>query len=101
MILINNSERAVIFGGTILIPSRPCDVNGTSADLKNTYPVLKGLMDNGIVKIISEDEAAAAEDSLASKTLDQLRAYAAEKGIDLTGLTKKDDIVAAIEKAGA
>ena len=58
-------------------------------------------MDNGIVKIISEDEAAAAEYSLASKTLDQLRAYAAEKGIDLTGLTKKDDIVAAIEKAGA
>ena len=36
MILINNSERAVIFGGTILIPSRPCDVDGTSADLKNT-----------------------------------------------------------------
>ena len=48
-----------------------------------------------------KDEAAAAEYSLASKTLDQLRAYAAEKGIDLTGLTKKDDIVAAIEKAGA
>ena len=101
MILINHSDRAVVFGGTILIPAKPCEVDGSSAELKKLYPSLKEKFEAGTIQVASEEEAAEAETNLADQTIEQLKAYAAEKGIDITGLTKKDDIVAAIEKAGA
>lgn len=101
MILINHSDRAVIFDGTILIPAKPCKVDGTSADLKKLYPSLKEKFTVGTIEVLSEEEAAAAETTLTDQTVEQLKAYAADKGIDITGLTKKDDIVAALEKAGA
>lgn len=36
-----------------------------------------------------------------SRTVAELRALAGEKGVDLSGLTKKDDIIAAIESHDA
>lgn len=38
---------------------------------------------------------------LAKLKVDELKAYAAELGVDLEGITKKADIVAAIEAAGS
>lgn len=40
-----------------------------------------------------------ADDPLADKTVNQLKAYAEEKGIDLGDATKKADIIAAIQLA--
>jgi hypothetical protein len=37
-------------------------------------------------------------DAMDAMTVDELKALADEQGVDLTGLTKKADIVAAIKK---
>lgn len=48
-----------------------------------------------------EGEAPAPADPLAAMKVDELKAYAAEKGIDLGDATKKADILAAIRAAEA
>lgn len=45
------------------------------------------------------DKASAAEKPLDKKNLEELKEYAASKEIDITGLTKKDEILAKIKEA--
>lgn len=47
----------------------------------------------------AEEAAGGGEKSLDKMKVDELKAYAAEKNIDLTGADKKDDIIAAIKAA--
>lgn len=98
MKLLNNTARAIVFGGTLLVPATPCDADYKQADLKKEYPAIGTLIDNGSISVLSADEAAQATEDLNAKTLDQLKAIAAEKKIDISKLTKKEDIVAALEK---
>lgn len=50
-------------------------------------------------KLKAENESLKKEDKLEDKTIEQLKEVAAEKNISLDGITKKDDIIAAILKA--
>lgn len=101
MKIVNKSSRAVIYDSTMLVPMIPCEVRESSEDLKKLYPDLKAMFDNDTLEILSEEQAQAAITELNKQTVEQLKAYAAEQNIDITGLAKKDEIIAAIEAAKA
>ncbi len=101
MKIVNKSSRAVIYGSTMLVPMIPCEVSESSEELKKIYPDLKQMFGNGTIEILSEEQAQAAIKVLNEQTVEQLKAYAAEQNINIAGLVKKDDIIAAIEAAKA
>lgn len=101
MKIVNKSSRAVIYDSTMLVPMIPCEVSESSEELKKLYPDLKQMFDNDTIEILSEEQAQAAIKALNEQTVEQLKAYAAEQNINIAGLIKKDDIVAAIEAAKA
>ena len=101
MILLNKSSRAVIYGSTMLVPAIPCEVQESSEDLKKLYPGLKQMFDDKSLVIVNEKQADEATQTLNKQTIEQLKSYASEQNIDITGLTKKDEIIATIEAAKA
>ena len=60
-----------------------------------------GVAEDSLNHLLSLDMIAEVQEAepLGSMTVDELKAYAAEHGIDLTGASKKDDILAAIQAA--
>ncbi len=52
-----------------------------------------------LIKLVVEEPDAAAGDGIEKKTAEQLKEYAAEKGIDLGGVTKNAEIIAKIKEA--
>ena len=99
MIILNKSAKAIIFGHIMLVPETPKDIDMTRDELVGTYPALNEMLDDGTLAIISHEQAEAAVDTLNAKTVEQLKAYAAEHGIDIGTVTKKSDIIAVIEAA--
>ena len=53
-------------------------------------------MTNGLIESVTAKAAAEALSELASKTLEEIQAYAKEKGIELTGKTTKEEMLAAV-----
>lgn len=99
--LINMTQHAIVYGSILLIPAKPVKVPETVKELKEKYPALAKALDNGTLKAVTNAQAKEAEADLAKKTIEELTAYAASQGISLNGATKKDDILAAIQKAKA
>lgn len=98
-ILLNTTQHAMVYGSILLIPAKPVEVKETEDELKTLYPALKKAMNNGVLKVITKAEAKRAEKDLNTQTIEELKAYATSHDIDLTGVTKKDDILAVISKA--
>lgn len=71
-----------------------CDI-GAYRDLERS-DALPLIEDRHVSEVMAEDE----ESPLAKLTVEQLKALAAERKIDLGDATRKADIIAAIELAG-
>ena len=57
------------------------------------------MLASGTLEILTQDEAAQEEQKLEEKTAAELRVYAEAHNIDVAGLTKKADVLAAIRAA--
>ena len=95
--LVNNQPRVWCLGDTDLIPGQKRRVAKEFLD----HPDVKDGLEKGHLTLVEEptEEAPAATDEtidIDGMTVDKLKAYAAEKGIDLGGATLKADILTAI-----
>ena len=99
MIVINRTARVVVFGdGARLVPETPAEIH-MSEDQMNAYPAIAAMLASGALEILTQDEAEQEEQKLEEKTAADLRAYAEAHNIDVAGLTKKADVLAAIRAA--
>ena len=92
----NDGSMIYCLGDTNLIPGAPVkEVPASYLD----HPEVKAAVKKGHLKVL---EGGKTEDpkALEDMTVAELKAYAAEMEIELGGATKKDDILAAIQKAG-
>jgi hypothetical protein len=96
--LVNNSPRVYCLGSTDLIPGKPESVEKHYLD----HPDIAAALEDGDLKQVeeqAEQQAGAGDSAIDKMTVDELRQYAAEKGIDLGDAKVKPDIVAAIKAA--
>lgn len=97
-ILRNNTKRLIVVNGEKLIPGRAtADINVDA--LKSQYPMIADMLANGDLTEITVAQAKAIEEDFESRSLADLKDYAAEKGINIDGLKKKSDIVSVIKAA--
>lgn len=94
-------EKTTICNGRVVVADEEVTVQAKVAD---------NLVERGLAIVVGEevtknenheggDRDENADDELAGMTVDELKEYAAEAGVDLTGKTKKADILAAIREA--
>ncbi len=98
-ILLNTTQHAIVYGSILLIPAKPVEVEENEVELKEKYPALRRALENGTLKAVTKTQAERAEKALTANTIEELKQFAENNNIDLTGLTKKDDIIDAIKKA--
>ena len=82
--------RTTVYNGRVLVPGEELTVNAQKADK---------LVERKLAEIVGEEPEQGADDELDSMTVDELKEYAQEAGIDLKGVTRKADMIAAIRKA--
>ena len=82
-------------------PSGPKRLRGTVMPIDDD--VAAAWAKAGLVELVdvAPEEPEVAPDPLLSLTVAQLRELATERGVDLTGATRKTDIIAALEAAAA
>lgn len=92
-------EKTTTYRGRVLVRDEELNVDAKTAD---------GMVERGLASVVGEivenkqdedTEDGNAGDELSGMTVDELKEYAAEAGVDLTGKTKKADIIAAIREA--
>ena len=82
--------KTTAYNGRVLVPGEELTVNAQKADK---------LVERKLAEIVGEEPEQGADDELDSMTVDELKEYAQEAGIDLKGVTRKTDMIAAIRKA--
>ena len=85
-------EKTAVCRNRVMVPGDELTVDAKTADR---------MVERNLAIVVGEepsDEAQTA-DELTGMTVDELKEYAVEAGVDLTGKTKKDDIIAAIREA--
>lgn len=92
MKVLNNLPKVISAGRVRFIPATPveCDIDA----IRKLYPAIDTMLNNGELKIVSEEEAKKSLDELEEKTVAMLRKIAVKKGIDVKGLKKADLIKA-------
>lgn len=92
MKVLNQLPKVVSAGRVRFIPATPveCDIDA----IRKLYPAIDTMLNNGELKIVSEEEAKKSLDELEEKTVAMLRKIAVKKGIDVKGLKKADLIKA-------
>ncbi len=94
----NTGSMIYCLGDTNLIPGAPAEeVDKSYMD----HPEVKAAIEKGHLTVIEGGDAESEPKSLVDMTVAELKAYAADKGIDLGGATKKEEVLAAIQKAEA
>lgn len=86
-------EATAVVGGQVRVPGDEVAVDAKAADR---------LVERNLAIVVGEetpDDEHHVDDELAGMTVDELKEYADEAGVDLTGKTKKDDIIKAIREA--
>lgn len=86
-------EATAVVRGQVRVPGDGVTVDAKTAD---------SLVERNLATIVGEEtshDEQHVEDELAGMTVDELKEYATEAGVDLTGKTKRDDILAAIREA--
>lgn len=101
VILLNKTARVIVLGGRgRLVPATPFAIESMTADeVKRMYPAVAELIETGEIKVVNKEQAEKAKAELDALTLKELQAYAQKKGINVAGMTKKAEVLAAI-KAG-
>lgn len=84
---INNTRRAVTVGKYLFIPGKSVVVNDAS-ELKKLYPQFAAMVEHGEISELSKTAAKKQESAFEARSLEQLKAKAKEKGINVTGMTK-------------
>lgn len=79
-------EDTVVVCGAVRVAGDEVTVNAKVAD---------GLVERNLATVIGEQHV----DELTGMTVEELREYAVEAGVDLTGMTDKDEILAALREA--
>ena len=82
--------KTTAYHGRVLVPDEELTVNAQEADK---------LVERKLAEIVGEEPEQGADDELDSMTVDELKEYAQEAGIDLKGVTRKADMIAVIRKA--
>lgn len=82
--------KTTAYNSRVLVPGEELTVNAQKADK---------LVERKLAEIVGEEPEQGADDELDSMTVDELKEYAQEAGIDLKGVTRKADMIAAIRKA--
>ena len=82
--------KTTAYNGRVLVPGEKLTVNAQKADK---------LVERKLAEIVGEEPEQGADDELDSMTVDELKEYAQEAGIDLKGVTRKADMIAVIRKA--
>jgi hypothetical protein len=98
--LVNNAARFVIVGRVGLVPGKPVEV-GDLQKLTTLYPELATMIERGDISELTEKAAAKAEADFEKMEVDELKAYAKKKGINIGRASKKETILAAINEAKA
>lgn len=85
-------EDTVIVGGKVVVAGDELTVDAKIAD---------GLVERNLAMVVGEAESDDnhVDDELDDMTVDELKEYAVEAGVDLKGVTEKDDIIAVIREA--
>ena len=85
-------EGTVIVGGKVVVAGEELTVNAKIAD---------NLVERNLATVVGEAETEDehVDDELDDMTVDELKEYADEAGVDLKGVTKKADIIATIREA--
>lgn len=82
--------KTTAYNGRVLVPGEGLTVDAQKADR---------LVERKLAEIVGEEPEQGADDELDSMTVDELKEYAQEAGIDLKGITRKADVIAAIREA--
>ena len=82
--------KTMTYNGRVFVPGEELTVDAQKADK---------LVERKLAEIVGEEHEQGADDELDSMTVDELKEYAQEAGIDLKGVTRKADMIAAIRKA--
>ena len=92
MKVLKQLPKVVSAGRVRFNPATPveCDIDA----IRKLYPAIDTMLNNGELKIVSEEEAKKSLDELEEKTVAMLRKIAVKKGIDVKGLKKADLIKA-------
>lgn len=82
--------KTMTYNGRVFVPGEELTVDAQKADK---------LVERKLAEIVDEEPEQGADDELDSMTVDEMKEYAQEAGIDLKGVTRKADMIAAIRKA--
>lgn len=85
-------EQAVVFGGKVVVAGEELTVDAKVADR-----MVERNLATVVGEIPTDDEHV--DDELDDMKVDELIEYAKEAGVDLKGVSKKADIIAAIREA--
>jgi len=96
--LMNNTAHAIIIGGRLFIPRKPVDNVDIDAIVKK-YPEVLSMMKSGQLVEQTKEEAVVAKKEFEAMEVDELKAYAKSKGIDIGRAREKDSILSKIRKA--
>lgn len=86
-------ESTAVVRGQVRVPGDEVVVDAKTADR---------LVERNLAEIVSEEpphDEQPVDDELTGMTVEELKEYADEAGVDLRGKTKKEDILAAIREA--
>ena len=101
MILMNKTARVIFAGEYRLVSEVPQEVEADKDAFLKLYPRIKSLIDKGDIHIISGEEAKKAAEALEDMTVEHLKEYAVQKGIEIPNGLKKADILDLIKAAEA
>lgn len=82
--------KTMTYNGRVFVPGEELTVDAQKTDK---------LVERKLAEIVDEEPEQGADDELDSMTVDEMKEYAQEAGIDLKGVTRKADMIAAIRKA--
>ena len=89
-------EKTAVCRNQVRVPGDELTVDAKTADrmVERNLAIVVGEEHDGV-----NHEEQNADDELTGMTVDELKEYAVEAGVDLTGKTEKADIIAAIREA--
>lgn len=82
--------KTTTYNGRVLVPGEELTVNAQRADK---------LVERKLAEIVDEEPDQGVDDELDGMTVDELKEYAREAGVDLKDVTRKADMIEAIRKA--
>lgn len=96
--LVNKTARLFIINGVKYIPGRPVEVANVES-LQKQYPEVGELIKAGAFALVDKKEAAKMETDFEKMEVEDLKAYAKSKNIEIGRAAKKEKILEIINSA--